>query len=73
MMKSIRISAGEVAVEAALYDNPTSTAIWAALPIEGGVNRWGDEIYYDIPVEKRECSVTPRTDKKSSSKRRNYE
>ena len=50
-MKTIRLTSGNIAVEASLYDNPTSAAIWNALPIEGNVNRWGDEIYFDIPVE----------------------
>jgi hypothetical protein len=50
-LKIIQITAGGVVQEAALFDNPTSAAIWEALPIEGVVNRWGDEIYFDIPVE----------------------
>jgi len=25
-------------------------ALWSALPIEGSANRWGDEIYFEIPV-----------------------
>ena len=28
----------------------TSEAVWKALPIEGTANRWGDEIYFGIPV-----------------------
>jgi len=28
----------------------TSEALWNALPIEGTANRWGDEIYFEIPV-----------------------
>jgi hypothetical protein len=50
-MKIIQITAGGVVQEATLFDNPTSAAIWEALPIEGAVNRWGDEIYFDIPVD----------------------
>jgi hypothetical protein len=39
-------------VEAALTsENPqTAERIWAALPIQGNANRWGDEIYFSIPV-----------------------
>jgi len=33
-----------------LIDTPTTQAIWEALPIEGAVNTWGEEIYFNIPV-----------------------
>jgi len=44
------------AVEAVITsENPkTADAIWAALPIKGKAQRWGDEIYYTIPVELKE-------------------
>jgi len=33
-------------------ENPkTAEAIWAALPIKGNANRWGDEIYFPILAE----------------------
>jgi len=36
-------------------ENPkTAEAIWAALPIKGRANRWGDEIYFSIPVDLEE-------------------
>lgn len=49
-MKRIVIQAGQVSLEAELNDGPTATAVWEALPIEGRANRWGDEIYFEIPV-----------------------
>ena len=49
-MRKIRISAGGVSATAALADNETADAIWAALPITGRANRWGAEIYFRIPV-----------------------
>jgi hypothetical protein len=49
-MRVIRISSGDVTATAALHDNPTADAIWAALPITARGNRWGDEIYFEIPV-----------------------
>jgi hypothetical protein len=50
-MRSIRIQAGPVTATATLYDNPTADAIWQALPLTARGNRWGDEIYFEIPVE----------------------
>ena len=43
-------------VDATLTDeNPrTAEAIWKALPIRGSANRWGDEIYFPIPVALKE-------------------
>ena len=48
--RRIRIIAGEVAATANLKDSRTADAIWAALPIEGRANRWGDEIRAASPV-----------------------
>jgi hypothetical protein len=50
-MNKITISAGGVSLPAELNDGPTALQIWNALPIEGRANRWGDEIYFDIPVK----------------------
>ncbi len=55
-MRRIRIQAGDVAATATLDDNATGDAIWAALPITGRGNRWGDEIYFDIPVRVPQAS-----------------
>ena len=49
-MRKIQITAGDVSAAAILTDNPTADAIWEALPIEGQVNTWGEEIYFSIPV-----------------------
>ena len=50
MGRRIRIKAGGVGVTAELNKTKTAEAIWEALPIKGKANRWGDEIYFSIPV-----------------------
>lgn len=37
-------------VEAEMLDTPTARSIYEALPMQENVNRWGDEIYFGIPV-----------------------
>jgi hypothetical protein len=50
-MRKIKITAGEATATASLVDNATAEAIWEALPITGRANRWGQEIYFEIPVD----------------------
>ena len=54
MVKRIQIvtsATGKVVAELLEGKNTkTSEALWSALPIEGSANRWGDEIYFGIPV-----------------------
>jgi len=49
--KFIVIEAGEISLEAELNDSQTAARIYAALPLEGTANLWGDEIYFEIPLE----------------------
>ena len=51
MEKKIKIITGELKVEAELNESKTAQLIWEALPIEGENNRWGEEIYFAIPVK----------------------
>ncbi|MGB9880360.1 MAG: cyclophilin-like fold protein [Anaerolineae bacterium] len=53
-MRQIRIRAGDVQVVAELNDTRTADAIWKALPLSAIGNRWGDEIYFSIPVKLQE-------------------
>jgi hypothetical protein len=55
MPTRIKITAGEVSVEATLDDSSTAARISEALPIAGQANRWGDEIYFRIPAEAQEA------------------
>ena len=47
----IRITVGNVALEAVLNDTSTAAKIGEALPIRSSFNTWGDEIYFSIPVD----------------------
>ena len=47
----MRVTAGGVSRVATLGDNQTARAIWDALPLDGRANRWGDELYFAVPVE----------------------
>jgi hypothetical protein len=54
LMSIVRIfseSIGEVEVELLPEKNPrTVEAILRALPLKGVANRWGDEVYFKVPV-----------------------
>jgi len=50
-VKHIKISAGDITVVAELGESLTARKIWEALPVDGTINRWGDEIYFAIPVK----------------------
>lgn len=46
----IKITSGGVKAIAELMNTQTAEAICRNLPIEGNANKWGDEIYFVIPV-----------------------
>ena len=51
----IRFDFGSLTLEADLLDTPTAKAIAAALPLNSPALTWGEEVYFEIPVEaKRE-------------------
>lgn len=50
MGKRISIKAGKIEATAELNDTKTAQAIWDALPIKSRGNRWGEEIYFSIPL-----------------------
>ena len=35
---------------AQLDESVTASTVWAALPLESVANRWGDEVYFSVPV-----------------------
>jgi hypothetical protein len=54
MPRKITITSGKVSLPATLNDSDSARAIGQALPIEARANRWGEEIYFEIPVELEE-------------------
>ncbi len=51
MPKTVKITAGGIQVEVELNDGPTAKSIAKVLPIKARAQRWGEEIYFAIPVE----------------------
>lgn len=51
MKREIQITAGNVSVRAHLNETASASAIWAALPLQATACRWGDEIYFSVPVQ----------------------
>jgi hypothetical protein len=42
---------GGLMLDAELLNTPTASAIAAALPITSAARTWGEEVYFEIPVE----------------------
>ena len=50
MPNYIQITAGTTQIRAEIYNTHTAQEIIKSLPINSQVNRWGGEIYFNIPV-----------------------
>ena len=50
-MPRLRFDFGTLTLDADLLDTPTARAIAAALPIDARVMTWGEEVYFDVPVD----------------------
>ena len=50
-MPHIRFEFATRTLEAELLDTPTAKAILAAVPITSSALTWGEEVYFDVPVE----------------------
>ena len=46
----VSIEVGSLSLVAELNGSPTANAVWAALPLEAAAHRWGDEVYFEVPI-----------------------
>jgi len=51
MPTPIKITAGSVSITAELDDTALAKTVAAKLPVETTPNEWGDEFYFEIPVQ----------------------
>jgi hypothetical protein len=51
MPKAISIHVGETTLKGELFDSPCAQAVFSCLPLETRPNTWGDEFYFEIPVQ----------------------
>ena len=51
MPTSIKITAGSVSLTAELDDTALAKTVATKLPVETTPNEWGDEFYFEIPVQ----------------------
>lgn len=51
MARVISIVVGDVSATATLNDSEMAGLIWDACPIKSSAKTWGDEIYFDTPVD----------------------
>lgn len=47
----VRITVGDIVLEAEWDDTPTANLIYDALPLSARGSYWGDELYFPIPVK----------------------
>jgi len=50
-MARIRFDFGTLTLDAELLDTPTAKAVAAALPLSSSALTWGEEVYFDVPVD----------------------
>jgi len=50
-MARIRFDFGSLSLEAEFFDTPTARALASVLPYEARAMTWGEEVYFDAPVQ----------------------
>jgi uncharacterized protein len=50
-MPRIRFDFGTLVLDAELLDTPTARRVAAALPASASALTWGEEVYFEVPVE----------------------
>lgn len=50
-MKKVKIKGDNFEILAEFNSSNTANEIWNILPISASVNKWGDEIYFEIPLK----------------------
>lgn len=58
MIMKARFEAGQGAFEVTLREGLIAQALLACLPLTATVQRWGDEIYFDVPVKMKNTAPT---------------
>lgn len=51
LLSRICFDFGDLTLDAELLDTPTAKAIAAALPVTSSALTWGEEVYFDVPVQ----------------------
>ncbi len=51
MEYKIKISSGDIEIDAKLNDTSIAAKLRDILPVTANANTWGDEIYFEIPLE----------------------
>ena len=51
MSQQVKITVGELEAKAMFNDTETAKKVLGVLPVSASVNVWGEEIYFNVPVE----------------------
>jgi len=49
--RKILIKVGQLSLRGELFDTPSGRAVAEILPIKARINLWGDEFYFEVPLD----------------------